>query len=242
MSPAVRHRDQANSPGQVGNLAGTEARVRSRLLSWGRAHYRYFPWREETDPWLTLVAELLLQRTRASQVEPVFAELRQSYPTAEALVRAGPGAASAIMAPLGLHWRGRLLYETAVAVAATHGVPPHDPDGLRALPGVGPYTAAAWLSLHQGRRAAIVDSNVARWLARMTGRPYPRDPRHVHWVNELAERLTPHRVFRAYNYAVLDFTMTICTTSVPRCQECPLRPDCIHGRSHETLARIGSVA
>lgn len=232
MSSAARHLDQVSAPGQVDDPAGTEARVRRRLLSWGRANYRHYLWREETSPWLSLIVEMLLQRTRASQVEPVFAEVRERYPTAEALARAGPEAASAIMGKLGLYWRGRLLHATAVAVAANGGVPPHDLPSLRALPGVGPYTAAAWLSIHRGKRAVIVDSNVARWLARMTGRPYPKDPRHVRWVNELADRLTPQRTFRDYNYAVLDFTMTICTPRAPRCTDCPLRPDCLYGQGH----------
>jgi A/G-specific adenine glycosylase len=136
------------------------------------------------------------------------------------------------MRTLGLYWRGQLLYATAVAVVARGGAPPHDLVSLRALPGVGPYTAGAWLSLHRGKRATIVDSNVARWLARMTGRTYPKDPRHVRWVNELAERLTPQRAFREYNHAVLDFTMIICTPRLPRCSECPLRPDCFYGQGH----------
>lgn len=216
--------------GDGADLAGAKARVRRRLLRWGRANEHSFPWREESDPWLTLLAEMLLQRTRAAQVAPVFAEARRRYPTAAALADAGEPAATALMARLGLRWRGRLLHATAVAVAARGGTPPRDLAALRALPGVGPYTAAAWLSLDAGRRAAIVDSNVARWLARMTGRPYPRDPRHVRWVNELADDLTPRRAFRAYNLAVLDFTMTVCTARAPACPTCPLRVDCAHGR------------
>src|SRR5215216_6245883 len=86
------------------------ARVRRHLLRWGRANFQDYPWRQETDPWLTLVVELLLQRTRASQVVPVFREFRERYPTADSLVHAGHDAATAVMSRLGLHWRGRLLY------------------------------------------------------------------------------------------------------------------------------------
>jgi A/G-specific adenine glycosylase len=226
-----------NEPARYGSadLAGAERRIARRLLRWGAANYRPFPWRAETDPWLTLLVELLLQRTRASQVAPVFEEARRRYPTAASLAAAGEAAATALMDRLGLRWRGRLLHATAVAVAARGGTPPRDPAALRALPGVGPYTAAAWLSLHAGRRAAIVDANVARWLARMTGRPYPRDPRPVRWVNALADRLTPRRAFRAYNYAVLDFTMTVCTPRAPACPTCPLRADCAYGRARAAM-------
>jgi A/G-specific adenine glycosylase len=205
-------------------------RIRQRLLRWGRTNFQYFAWRSETDPWLSLAAEIMLQRTRARQVERVFLEFRAQYPTAESLMTAGPAAAHSILSRLGLHWRGLLLYDVAVAVCEWGGVPPEHPADLRRLPGVGPYTAAAWLSLHRGVRAVIVDSNVARWLSRMTSRPYQRDPRHVHWVQDLAERLTPRHAFRDYNYAVLDFTMNVCTNRAPRCPECPLRADCDYGR------------
>lgn len=197
----------------------TVRRVRERLLRWGRANFRHYPWRDETDPWLTLVAEFLLQRTRASQVVEVFLECRERYPTPEALVGAGPAAAGALTGRLGLHRRGPMLADIARTVIRD-GLP-RNMDALLRLPGVGMYTAGAWLSLHRGQRAVIIDANVARWLSRMTGLPYNRDPRHVRWVRDLADRLTPTRVFRDYNYAVLDFTMGVCSPRSPLCDHCP---------------------
>ncbi|MDQ3695690.1 MAG: hypothetical protein M3464_19045 [Chloroflexota bacterium] len=209
--------------------------LRRRLRAWGRAHRRQFAWRSEPDPWLTLVAEFLLQRTRAVQVEPVFEQFRAAYPTAAALVVAGPDAAQRVTARLGIHWRGPLLYELAGAVAKNHGRPPESMPELRRLTGIGPYTAAAWLSLHRGKRAVLVDSNISRWLSRLTGRRYHRDPRHVAWINELAGQLTPARAHADYNYAVLDFTMTVCVPGRPRCGECPIRPYCAYGTHHADL-------
>jgi A/G-specific adenine glycosylase len=177
------------------------------------------------------VAELLLTRTKAAQVAPVFREVRARYSTPGELVDAGPEAANAIIAGLGLHWRGPLLYGAARAVAGHGGTPPDDLDALRSLPGIGPYAAAAWLSLHRGRRAVLIDNNVARWLARLTGRPYDGETRRKRWLQELAEMLTPQQNFRAYNYAVLDFTMTVCTPRTPRCPTCPLRADCAYGQT-----------
>jgi len=175
------------------------------------------------------VAELLLTRTKAAQVEPVFREVRERYATARDLAEAGPEAANAVISGLGLHWRGPLLYRAAAAIAERGGVPPEGPEELRELPGIGPYASAAWLSLHRGRRAVLIDNNVARWLARMTGCPYDGETRRKRWLQELAEALTPRRNFRAYNYAVLDFTMTVCTPRAPKCGECPLREDCVYG-------------
>jgi A/G-specific adenine glycosylase len=203
------------------------------LLAWGRSNFQRYDWRTEEDPWLTLAAEFFLQRTRARQAERVFREFRQEYPTADALAEAGPAAAERVMEQLGIRWRAPLFHALAEAIRQRGGVPPHSLEELRAFTGVGPYTAAAWLSLHRGVRAVIVDSNVARLLSRLTGRPYPPDPRHVRWVNDLADRLTPKRAFRDYNYAVLDFTMSICTVRAPRCDRCPLRPDCAFGRNRD---------
>ena len=204
-------------------------RIRKRLLKWGRANFKLYPWRTEADPWLSLVAEFLLQRTRASQVDPVYRELRCKFPTARSLAVAGEGAARILTNRLGLHWRGPLLLKVARHVAQSGGRPPEALALLRELPGIGPYTASAWLSLHRGHRMTIIDSNVCRWLSRVTGLPYNRDPRHVKWVKELMDCLTPKRVFRDFNYALLDFTMTICVPRTPKCFACPLRTDCRHG-------------
>lgn len=207
----------------------TVARIRRRLLRWGKTNGASYPWRDETNPWLSLAVEILLQRTRASQVLPVYLEFRDKYPTAASLVSAGPTGVREYTNRLGLHWRGDLLYKAAQAVSESGGAPPESVGALRRIPGVGPYTAAAWLSLHRKKRAAIVDSNVSRWLSRMIGLPYERDPRHIRWVNELADCLTPRRGFRDYNYAVLDFTMAVCTPRVPRCGDCPIRQYCWYG-------------
>jgi A/G-specific adenine glycosylase len=200
--------------------------VRSRVLRWGRRNFASYPWREDQDPWLTLIAELLLQRTRAAQVLPVYELFRARYPTPRHMLRSGKRGVRGLTNRIGLHTRGETLL--TLARMFDRGGPPNRSD-LRAITGIGAYTSAAWFSLHRGHREAIVDSNVFRWLGRMLGRPYQRDPRGVHWVNELAERLTPRRTFRDYNYAVLDFTMTICTPRDPSCARCPLLAFCVFG-------------
>lgn len=205
--------------------------IRRRLLRWGRANFQSYAWRVENDPWLSFVAEFLLQRTRASQVEPVFIAMRSRFPTAARLATGGPVAIGELTKTLGLHSRGPMLLRIAEAVADRGGIPPESPAELRRFIGVGTYTTAAWLSLHRNKRATIIDANVARLLSRMTGLPYNRDPRHVQWVQRLAERLTPRRVFRDYNYAVLDFSMGTCTPRNPRCEGCVLKRECLHGRS-----------
>ena len=201
-------------------------RIRRLLLRWGRANFQLYPWRMESDGWLTLVAEILLQRTRAKQVQKVYEDFRERYPTPAALLHDDIDTLAQIIAPLGLPSRGGHIREIARVLVEQECSPPESMNKLTQFNGVGPYTAAAWLSLHVGTRAIIVDSNVSRWLCRMTGEPYCRDPRHVSWINQLAERMTPKHIFKDYNYAVLDFTIRVCKPRKPDCQICPLSDDC----------------
>lgn len=208
---------------------GVARRTTRRVLRWGRRNFRAYLWRTERNPWLSFVAEFLLQRTRASQVEPVFGELSRQCPT-PALFAAAPTTIKRLLRPLGLHRRAQALSQIATQLVCRDEGLPESMEGLCKLKGVGMYTAAAWLSLHRGKRAVILDANICRWLSRMTGLPYNRDPRNVRWIQYLADDLTPRRVFRDYNYAVLDFTMNVCTPRNPTCSVCPLSQDCaFHG-------------
>jgi A/G-specific adenine glycosylase len=184
----------------------------------------------EVDPWLTLVAEVLLQRTQARQVIETFNAFRLAFPTAKHVVESEPDELRRTLFPLGLHSRADVIRALAELAVYNDGQPPEDAERLRAIRGVGAYTSAAWLSLHRGRRAAIVDANVYRWLGRMFGRKHGRDPRRVRWVRTLADELTPPRAYRAFNYAVLDFTMNICVPRSPRCAECSFRVQCAYAQ------------
>lgn len=163
---------------------------------------------------------MLLQRTRARQVVPVYAEFLEKYPTAEFLARESPHRLLDVIGALGLRWRAPLMIRMA-GVVAERGGPPDELEELTNLPGVGPYAAAAYRSLHRNRRAVIVDANVVRWLGRVFGFRTHAETRRASWLSELADRLTPARAFRAYNYAVLDLAMQVCV-SKPRCAACPL--------------------
>ena len=211
--------------------------IRRRLLYWGRKNYEEYPWRADTDAWLTFVAEFFLQRTQANQVKNVYGEFKRRYPTAAALLDADPQEVAFLVGKLGLKFRHKWLRDIAEVAADRGGVLPEDMDELTKLKGVGIYTAAAWLSLHRCRRAVLADSNVVRWLSRMTGNPYNRDPRGVAWVRDLTERLTPQRAFQEYNYAVLDFTMRICTPRRPNCNDCPNLVDCRYGSKDRSFTR-----
>lgn len=195
--------------------------IRARLLAWGKMNYRSFPWRNPGSAWNGLIAELLLQRTRAQNVIPVYERFIRLYPTPERLAWASVEEVEEVIYPLGLRWRAPLLRALAREIVEIGSIPVLYEDLIR-LPGVGPYAAAAWLSLHNDVRSAIVDSNVVRWICRMIDRPCDAETRRKKWLKDLADRLTPDSYVQEYNYAVLDFTMTICTPGVPRCEDCPL--------------------
>ena len=212
---------------KLGTLTGKKIRrIRRRLLCWGRLNFQKFPWRSASDGWLTLVVEIFLQRTRASQVAKVYEEFCAEFPTPAHALAAGHSEISRSLNSLGLAFRTNVVLRIARSLIQRQNRFPESLNELTAIKGIGPYTAAAWLSLHRGRRAALIDSNISRWLSRLTGSSYYRDPRGVAWIKELAETMTPRSGFREYNYAILDFTMLICQPRRPKCNQCPIQDDC----------------
>lgn len=203
--------------------------VTRALTSWGRRNGREYPWRGELPLWQALVAEVMLQRTRADQVAPTFRRFQEQYPSPAALASASAEEITGLVGPLGLRWRGRLLYQLAQEIARLDGELPLDQTALEALPGVGPYAAAATLSLHANRRAVLIDSNIVRVLCRLTATEYDGETRRKRWLRELAETMTPPRAHRDYNYAVLDLAALVCLPRAPKCGECPILRWCRTG-------------
>ena len=200
--------------------------VRRRLIQWGRVNYARFPWRAEKDPFFVLVAEILLQRTRAEQVVPVWLRLKGDLPTPSAFANVSLSTLREAIRSLGLSWRASYLIELGRALTVSHGgTIPDDASALRSLPGVGDYVAGAFESFHRNRHATIIDSNVVRLYGRLFGFKTGPETRRSRKFIELAKSLTPRNAHRAFNYALLDFTRMICAPK-PRCAECVLRETC----------------
>ncbi|HMS57954.1 MAG TPA: hypothetical protein PKA49_03790 [Tepidiformaceae bacterium] len=207
------------------------------VSAWGRQHRASYPWRGSEVPlWQKLVAEVMLLRTRAQQVVPVWEQFARRFPSTKALREAGPSELAGVAAGLGLSWREGLLQELLVELGTIGDELPLVQNELVKLPGVGDYCAAALLSLHADRRAVIIDANVVRVLARLVGKSFDGETRRRRWLRELAARLTPEAGHQDYNYGLLDIAMTICRRP-PRCSVCPLRPYCATGRA----VPVGSV-
>lgn len=209
-------------PAEAGELSDARVEeIRRRLLAWGTHHYREFPWRSGVDGYAGLIAEILLTRTRAENVVPVFAEFMRRFPDPGRLADSSLQEVEAVIRPLGLKWRAPLLHELGKRLVELGGIPSTLPE-LLGLPGVGPYVAAAFISLHCGDRGVLIDSNVVRWIARLLGRSHDAETRRRRWMLDAADRITPRENARAFNYALLDFTMTVCTPRKPSCPICPL--------------------
>ena len=209
------------------------------MLNWGATHSQSYPWRARGLPvWQGLIAEFLLLRTRADQAASVFESIQGHYPDARSLGDAPEDHLSEMIASLGLRWRRPLFVQLARAIAERDGDIPTTVNELRELPGVGPYVAAATAALHAGNRAAIVDANIVRLLCRLTGQEYDGETRRKRWLLDLADRLTPEVEFRAYGYAALDLSMTLCRPRQPSCADCPLVDLCVTGRDRTTTEQL----
>lgn len=203
-----------------------------RLLRWFRRTGRSLPWRATRDPYRIVVSEFMLQQTQVDRVTSYYKSFLRRYPTVYHLARAKPTQVREAWEGLGYYRRAQNLHALARRVVSDYsGRVPDDPQQLRSLPGVGPYTAGAVASFAYERRVPAVDTNVARVLRRVF-RPRPvsgaRGERAV-WT--LARSLIPTRrqVAWEFNQALMDLGALICTARRPRCPACPVRTACRTG-------------
>lgn len=193
---------------------------RAEIVRWGRENFVAYPWRNFQNPWHSLVVEIMLQRTNATQVLPSFLSFVEKYPDPESYLR---DENPRVFDRLGLPQREKLLKQLAMQLV--NGEIPLDRDQLLALPAVGSYIAAAFRSLHMGERDYIIDSNIVRLYGRFWGFDTDGETRRKKWFIQLADVLTPLDGHQIYNYGLLDFTRAICAPR-PRCYSCPLAERC----------------
>jgi A/G-specific adenine glycosylase len=229
----------AGARGATVRVGAREVRLVTALQAWGAGVRADLPWRRDRDPWAVLVSEAMLQQTQVARVAPRFTVLMTRWPTPAALAVAPLADVLEAWAGLGYYRRARDLHAAARAIVAEHGGRvPDDLAALRALPGVGPYTARAVLALAHGRDVGVVDTNVARVLARaVAGRPLTAGA-----AQRLADALVPPGTGRAHTEALLDLGATVCTARAPRCDACPLRRDCAWRRATRAATRAGGAA
>ena len=204
--------------------------IAAKLLAWYDANARALPWRAPpgvaADPYRVWLSEVMLQQTTVAAVRPRFEGWVARWPDLASLAAADEAEVMAAWAGLGYYARARNLVACARIVVAEHGGRfPTNEAALRALPGLGDYTAAAIAAIAFGRRAVVVDANVERVVARLFAISEPL-PRARKAIRAAADAITP--AVRAGDFAqgMMDLGSGICTVRTPRCLLCPLRAEC----------------
>jgi A/G-specific adenine glycosylase len=203
------------------------------------------PWRATHDPYRILVSEIMLQQTRAQTVIPYYERFLQRFPDAKTLAEAREADVLACWSGLGYYSRVRNLQKAARNIFAARHFP-EDYDGIRALPGVGPYTAAAVASIAFNGAHAVVDGNVMRVIARLNDDGSDiASPKTRARFQEIADEWLDRRRPGLFNQAMMELGATICLPRAPRCPLCPVGQFCEAreaGRQHQLPVKKGKVA
>lgn len=211
--------------------------IRNKLLQWFARSGRTFLWRTTRDPYVILIAEILLKRTGAPVVDRFLPGFLQTFPTAASLSETPTEVLEQALSPVGLtRQRAHQFRALGEALTARFGAKiPCSKDELISLPGIGEYTAAAVLCFAYGQPQALVDTNIARIITRLAGIvPSRYEARRSPEIWEAAQALvgTDADEARHVNWALLDLGASICKVRDPRCQECPLPALCQFSITH----------
>ena len=215
--------------------ASRPAGVADLLLSWYRRGHRDLPWRRSSDPYRIWVSEIMLQQTRAQAVIPYYERFLERFPTAAALAAASEDDVLALWSGLGYYSRARNLRRAAQQMGAAF---PRDYASIRALPGIGDYTAAAVASIAFGQPYAAIDGNVLRVVARVENDAGDiASPRTRQRFREVAQSWLDARHAGAFNQAMMELGATLCLPRNPLCLVCPLTA-CCRARQEGTAAQL----
>lgn len=219
-------------PVSASSLIATAPAFQTALLYWYRVHRRRLPWRETPSLYRTVVSEFMLQQTQVKTMLPYFARWMEALPDFAALAAASETEVVKLWEGLGYYTRARNLHKLARALVVAPVVPT-TAEGWLALPGVGPYTAAAVASIACGAPAAVVDGNVVRILARLTAdaTPYRDSAGAAKAFTALADAVLNRAAPGDHNQAMMELGATVCVRHSPLCTICPVRAFCAAARS-----------
>ena len=197
--------------------------IQAALLRHYDRHARDLPWRAETDPYRIWVSEVMLQQTRVETVVPYYRRWLEQFPDVDRLASADVDDVLLAWQGLGYYRRAKNLHAGAAVVRERHGgLLPDSYEALRALPGVGEYTAGAVASIAFGEAVPAVDGNVKRVLARLHDEPAPGGA----WLRRVAGELVDRDRPGDWNQALMELGATVCTPANPRCGACPVAEWC----------------
>jgi A/G-specific adenine glycosylase len=198
-----------------------------KIKEFGLSRSSTYPWRLERDPYHIFIAELLLQRTKARQVVPIYENFIRKFPTIHSLANATDDEIKRIIKPLGLAYRTSRIKKVARIIVDKHdGRFPEQLQELLKLPGVGSYIAGVLLCFAFGKRFPVLDSNIKRVLSRVFGITFPADAHKSPDILRTLEKFFPEHGFREFVIGLLDLGITICLPKNPQCVLCPLKYIC----------------
>ena len=207
------------------------SKCRKRLLDWFADHGNHdLPWRRTHDPYAILVSEMMLQQTRVATVldKGYFTRWMTRFPDFASLAAAHEPEVLRLWEGLGYYQRARNLHATARSLTASkRSALPHEPKAMQALPGIGPYTAAAVSAFAFNHPVAVLDGNVERVLARLLNFRQPVDTADGKaFLKAAAAQMLPPKEARHFNSALMEFGQQVCIPRAPRCTSCPLATIC----------------
>lgn len=206
------------------------------LLQWFDQYGRKnLPWQQDINPYRVWVSEIMLQQTQVATVIPYFERFMQSFPNVKALASASVDDVLAHWAGLGYYSRGRNLHRAAQMIESEFkGQFPETLESIQTLPGIGPSTAGAILSIAMQQSAPILDGNVKRVLTRLFGiEGWPGTSNINKQLWELADKLTPSQRNPDYTQAIMDLGATLCVRSKPKCNLCPFQQVCVANKENK---------
>ncbi len=203
---------------------------RKDLLIWGHKNFRQFPWRLTKNPFHILIAEIMLHRTQASQVEPIYVQFIYRYPELPALANATIDELQKVLFSLGLRWRIDMIHRmTQDLQEQFKGQIPKEKMDLVSLPGISEYIASAVRCFAWNKPEAIIDTNTVRIVGRLFGLEIKESSRRNRIFRKLLEALVDPEKPRLFNYSMLDLAALVCTKRMPKCSECPICNYCAFG-------------
>ena len=210
-------------------------RIRRQLLAWYTHNQRDLSWRRRPSAYRIWISEVMLQQTQVKTVLPYYAKFLKRFPDLAALAQADLGEVLKLWEGLGYYSRARNLHRASQVICEQlNGQIPRDVKGLKALPGIGDYIAAAIASMAFGQAQAVVDGNVKRVLARLLLLDIPVNQAAAHKIfQQAAQSLLETRDPGAFNQAMMELGALVCTPRNPNCPRCPVQQDCVAYRSHQ---------
>ena len=201
-------------------------KFQKKIISWSKKNKQEYPWRKKLPFWQGLICEMMLQRTKANQVEDVFTAFTKKFSNLKSLHQIKGKEVIKLLKPLGLEKRNQSIKNLLIKISKDKFKIKKNQLALEQIPGVGKYTASATLSFYGEIRATIVDSNISRMICRILGKNSTPETRRQKWLLNFMEEITPQYNFKEFNYGLLDLSMIVCSTKNPKCSKCPINDIC----------------